>query len=431
MAVLNATQIANRALQKVGSQRIASGALLTEQSKVADEIRACYDILRRAELRRNVWRFSIRNVAIRALNLVTQNVTFGTWASGTTYKQNDIITGSDSQLYISLIASNTGNDPTSTLGKWTLYFGPLQANQYVTTFSLTQVYAIHQYALGSNGTVYTSLVGNNLGNDPTITPATWNSGTTYSSGNFVTGSDGSIYQSLAGSNLNHNPVGDGGVHWAELVADPVTGAFGWAVASNINANLAYYAGEMIYTLGSTTVYLSAVSNNQTNPTTDTTGSWITFTSNPTLSAVNFIYPIGSGPANDSTTRNVFMLPNGFLREAPQAPKAQRNAFLGGPAGLYANDWNYENQCFTSAYQGPIIYRFAADVSDPTLFDAMFVEGFACRIALEVCETLTQSTKKLNGIAQEYKKFMSEARVVNGIETGPTDPDLDEYIAVRV
>lgn len=430
MSVINATQIANRALQKVGSMRIPAGNLLTDTSKAADEVRACYDILRRAELRRNVWRFSIRSVALRALNATTQQITFGTWSSLSTYKLNDVVVGSDGQTYVSLIASNTNNDPTSTLGKWTLYFGPNQADQFVTAFSATQVYAVNQYAIGSNNTVYVSLVSNNLGNDPTVTPAAWSSLTTYNSGNFVTGSDGNVYQSVAGSNLNHNPVGDGGVHWT-LLAAATDGAIGWDVAQNINATNSYFAGELVYTLGSLTVYLSTISNNQNNPTTDTTGSWITFTTAPSLAAVNFIYPIGAGPVTDNTTRNVFLLPNGYLREAPQAPKAQRNAFLGGPAGLYANDWNYENQCFTSAYAGPIVYRFAADVSDPTLFDPLFVEGFANRIALEVCEPLTQSTEKLQGIAQEYKKFMSEARVVNGIETGPTDPDLDEYIAVRV
>lgn len=424
------TYIVNRALQKVGAQRIATGAFRTEQSKAADECRACYDGLRRAELRRNVWRFSIRTLAIRALNLVSQNVTFLAWAVGTTYKQNDVILGSDGQLYISLVGSNIGNDPTATNGFWVLYFGSLQANQYINTFSAAQIYAVNQYALGSNGTVYVSLVGNNLGNDPTVAPAVWSSLTTYASGNFVTGSDGNVYQSVAGTNLNHNPVGDGGVHWTLLVAN-TDGALGWDVATNVNANNSYFAGEMVYTLGSSTVYLSLVSGNQTNPLTDTTGSWLTFTSTPTLSAINFIYPVGSGPDTENFSRNVYMFPSGYLREAPQDPKASVGAFLGGPTGLLYDDWNFENQCFTSFDPGPVLFRFAADISDPTQFDPLFAEGFACRLGMEVCEPLTQSVEKINTIGAEYKKFMSEARVVNGIETGPTDPPLDDYIAVRV
>ena len=48
---VNITQLANRALQHCGAPRIAAGALLTEDSKNASEIRECYDPLRRAEHR--------------------------------------------------------------------------------------------------------------------------------------------------------------------------------------------------------------------------------------------------------------------------------------------------------------------------------------------------------------------------------------------
>lgn len=377
MSVITPTQIANRALQRVGSQRIAAGALLTENSKAADEIRACYDILRRAELRRNIWRFSIRVLALRALNPDMQLVTFGAYAAGTTYAINDVVVGSDGQSYYSLAAANTGNDPTMSPSKWALYFGTNIATPFAQTYA---------------------------------------SGTTYAKGNLVIGSDGQTYKSLANGNIGNNPVTDAGVHWA-------------LDTNNNNAGLSFYAGELVY--NTNTAYLSLVSNNSTNPVTDTTGSWLTFATAPTLSNVNFIYPVGSGPSSETTTANVFMLPVGFLREAPQDPKAGRNAFLGGPSGTRFDDWNFENQCITSFDRGPILFRFAADMADTTLFDPLFVEGLACRIALEICEPLTQSAEKLQAIAGEYKKFMGEARTVNGIETGPTEPPIDEYIAVRV
>jgi hypothetical protein len=64
------------------------------------------------------------------------------------------------------------------------------------------------------------------------------------------------------------------------------------------------------------------------------------------------------------------------------------------------------------------------------FDPMFVEGFGSRIALETCEPITQSTEKLKAIAGEYKTFMGEARTVNAIEQGPTEPPEDDYITCR-
>ncbi len=63
-------------------------------------------------------------------------------------------------------------------------------------------------------------------------------------------------------------------------------------------------------------------------------------------------------------------------------------------------------------------------------DPMFCEGLSCRIAIEVCEPLTQSTSKLAGITAEYKQFMGDARQVNGIEVGPVEPTEDEFITCR-
>jgi hypothetical protein len=375
MSVITPTQIANRALQRVGDARIPAGTLLTDTSKAADEIRACYDMLRRAELRRNVWRFSIRVLALRALNPDMQRVTFGAYASGTTYVQNDVVVASDGQSYYSLAAGNVANNPVSSPSQWALYFGTDIATPFVRAFSLVTTYAI---------------------------------------GNLVLGSDNQTYKSLAGGNVGHDPTTDAGVHWA--------------LDANNNSGLSFYAGELVF--NTTTVYLSLVNGNTTDPVTDTTGSWLTFSTTPSLANVNFIYPIGSGPSSQSSTRNVFILPVGFVREAPQEPKAGSNAFLGGPAGLRYRDWNFENKCITSNETGPILFRFAADVADTMLFDPLFAEGFACRIALEVCEPLTQSTEKMQMITAEYKKFMGEARTVNGIETGPVEPPIDEYIAVR-
>jgi hypothetical protein len=425
---LTKVDIINRALQKLGQARVAS---TIDWSAAAQEAKFMYDEMRRVELRRRVWVFSIRNVAIRALNGATQNVTFGTWSSVATYAQNDIVTGSDGQTWISILGSNTGNDPTLTDGLWTLYNGPMQASQFVTTYSASQVYAVNQYAIGSNGTTYISLVNNNLGNDPTVAPGAWLVGTTYASGKFVTGSDGKVYQSLAGGNVGHNPVGDGGVHWTLLAVQASTGAIGWAVAATVVGAVSYFAGELVYALGSLVVYLSTVSNNLTNPTTDTTGSWITMTTAPSLSVVNFIYPIGSGPDTENTSRNVYILPNGYLRRAAQAPKSSQNAFLGGPAGLRYDDWNVENGCFTTFDFGPIVFRFAADEANVAIFDPMFREGLACRMALELARPLTKSKSILQDMGTEYKKFMNEAGLVNAIEKGAEDPAIDEYISVRV
>lgn len=385
--MVSETQIANRALQRVGAARIGeidtADTVWTEDSKNASEIRACYDLLRRAEQRRNVWRFAIRRVAIRPIDLDTKFVTFGLFNIATNYGLNDVVLGSDGVIYISKVAGNVGHDPA--LRNWTywgLYFLSDAVQEYV---------------------------------------GTWSSTITYAKGDHSVGSDGTVYLSQIDANLNHNPVGDNGTNWvaASSVGDD-TQPSAYATSS-----VSYYAGELVYQ--GATVYFSLQNNNTDAPPS---AKWMTFTTAPTLSLPNFIYPIGAGPFTDTATRNVYRLPVGFLRQAPQAPKAGSTSFLGAPSGLSYNDWEFGENYIITIDSGVIVFRFGADVADPTQFDPMFVEGLAARIAFEVCEPLTQSGSKLQAIAGEYKQFMSEARTVNGIEEGPTQPPEDDYIECR-
>lgn len=391
MSVITQTQIANRVCQKVGAELIAAGALLTEDSKQANEIRNCYDILRRSELRRRVWRFSIRKTALRPIGLTTKQLTFATYAAGTTYAQNDIVIGDDGQTYFSRVAGNIGNTPSTSPTDWTLYFGPDVATEFITT---------------------------------------WGSGFTYSLYDHAIGSDGASYISLVNNNTNYNPVGDGGVHW---MADSSS----FAMATNVS----FFAGELVH-IGNT-VYLSLTNNNgqgtvNTVPQNYITGlpppnaiTWLTLTAQPAVAPMNFIYPLGAGPNQDQRTKNVYRLPVGWLREAPQDPKAGGALYLGAPDGSKFEDWNYEGNYFTSDDNAVIPYRFAADIQNVMEFDPLFVEGFVCRMGFEVCEPLTQSSAKKSEIGAQYKQFMTEAGLVNGLDNGPVYPPEDSYITTRL
>jgi hypothetical protein len=81
--------------------------------------------------------------------------------------------------------------------------------------------------------------------------------------------------------------------------------------------------------------------------------------------------------------------------------------------------------------GPILLRFVADVTLVDTMDPMFCEGLACSLAIAVCERITQSTEKWNKCTAEYRRIMGEARIVNGIETGPVQPPQDDYITARM
>ena len=102
-----------------------------------------------------------------------------------------------------------------------------------------------------------------------------------------------------------------------------------------------------------------------------------------------------------------------------------------PSGLPQDDWEFEGDFIVTRDVVVIVLRFVADIQDVTRMDPMFCEGLAARMGLELCEPLTQSSEKLQAIGSIYKLTMGEARAVNGIETGPTEAPLDDYIATRI
>lgn len=374
------TDVANLAVGLLGAaDLIAAGALRTEDSRNAATLRNNYDDIRKSELRRNVWRFAIRTEALRPVGDFSKLITFGTWAIGTTYAVNDIVLASDGAVYYSLVASNLANDPTTSPASWTFYFGNLLVQEYVMT---------------------------------------WSASITYDLRNHVVGSDGSVYRSIQDGNLNKNPV-----------SQPTW----WTLATSVDStdlttadNQDYWSGELVYV--GRNVYLSKFSSNSTDPGN---AKWLLLSTTPALVDPNFVYPIGAGPTNQFATRNAYRLPNGFLRQAPEDPKQGSVSSLGSPSALPYRDWNFESDWMTTRDVGPILFRFVADQRDVTKFDSMFTYGFAARLAADNCEALTQSGAKRQLAEKQYEKYMTEARMVNGIEVGPTEAPLDDYIACRI
>jgi len=135
--------IMNRALQRVGQTRIAS---LTEDSKACDEVTFCYDKLRIAEMRRNVWVFSIRTAALRPYNppvpantqtgaaatLGTMQLVPAAWSATNNYLPGSIVSFTNGRYYFSRDA-NLNSSPDTNPIDWAQYFGPRTVEPYDTT----------------------------------------------------------------------------------------------------------------------------------------------------------------------------------------------------------------------------------------------------------------------------------------------------------
>lgn len=386
----------NRALQHLGQTRIAA---VTEVSKNNSTIQACYEHLREAELRRNVWRFAIRENFLRGVQ-DTQG-TVGTvtlyptmvlvpeaWSVTATYVTGAIVLYTDGYFYQALAPIVAGVTP-GPGSPWAEYFGNMTVTPYDTTGS-TAYYAgeIVYTPVGVNPGIYMSLLnlnGNTANNPaataPTVTPL-WSASIAYNVGETVTYLS-VIYQSTEDLNFNQTPTGTGP----------------WIAVPGTQPDV--MQGQNWLKLGST------------------------------VKSLKLVYPAGAGPMSQSSTQNIFQLPNGFLRKAPTNPKLGNMSYLGRPSNPLVDDWLFEGNFLISGFAAPLYLRSVCDWRDVSTMDPMFCEGLAARIAFETCEALTQSDAKMQLIAKDYTNFMNEAREVNGIETGAEEPPLDDYLACRL
>jgi hypothetical protein len=511
--------IANRACQQMGVRQIAA---FTDDSVQAQEIGFNYDKLRRAELRRNIWQFAIRNAAIRPITTGMMLISPALWASTTTYTFGSIVVDSIGVAWQSKLQDNLNQAPGVIWSAWEVYCGPVVAQPFDTTggttyysgelifetpgdgsysvymslsdgngqdprapsgWDLTVQYIKDQvvqyypawavgttYAAGAgvsyNNISYISLAGSNTGNEPDISPSKWvvapttmaptyySSTTAYVIGQFVTylGSNyvciaattgnlptnasfwaaqsaGTYYASLIDFNLNNSP-GSSPAPWqvgtSYSTGNTVAGSDGYIYSSVGNTNL---GNNPTTTIGYWTNTNVLVPWTTTNPFGSANTAWLQLS--VALKDLQIVYPIGSGPSYQSQTKNVYRLPANFLRQAPQDPKAGASSYLGAPSGISYTDWEFQGKYIVTRDTFPIMFRFVADVQDVSAFDDLFCEMLAARIGDETVERVSQQSQKRAVIMASYKEARAAAIMVNGIETGPVEPATDDYIQCRL
>jgi hypothetical protein len=426
--------IANRGLDHIGSTRIDQALGFSELSRQSSAVAGIYDKLRRAELQRNTWRFAIKEAWLRAIDTNTTLLVPSLWSSTTTYFVGSIVADQYGTAWISNTANNVGNDPLLT-SAWDEYFGPTAVPLWDATGKTAYGTGELVYTTPGDGTnrVYLSLIANN--SDNPATPTAWSSTAVYDQNQVVTVA-ATAYMSRIDFNLNQNPA-------TTFVAE-------WAIGTTyaINAKVTGSDGVIYQSIGNGNVGFDPTTRADKWTNTGVLSPWDTtfvsgagsinwrqiggaeFPGGVTVRPLNNNYPLGAGPSWQSTTRNAFRLPAGFLRKAPSDPKAGSLSYLGAASGLDYRDWNLESEYLTSSQTGPILLRFVADTVDVTKFDDMFCEGLGARIGTEVCETLTQSTAKKQAAASEYQKFMSEARTVNAVLVGAIEQPVDDWVECR-
>lgn len=411
-AFLDSLDIANRALDNLGLPHILSVDEDSTRNAVMSNV---YDKLREAELERNTWKFAKRKVWLRPVTSTSRLLSPDLYNPNETYLPGAIVADANGDLWFSKQADNYGNVP-GVSDAWDSYYGPMAIDLYnsaipynageivwkpgcfagtfviflsmisnnlevpdvADAWSSTQQYDLNDRVTYS-GQMWRSTITNNLSITPAAPPLAYSSGTVYNTGDTALASDGFIYTATTNNTVGIDPIDDDGTFWTKGTVA------GWTmVPTQLTAS----------------------------------GAWMPLFSNMINMGPEYIYVAPTTPVNGRQL-NVFRIPAGGLRRA----KVQYRQRVG------ADDWEPHGEFITSA-DAVLLYEHIANIKDVRKMDAMFCEGLAARMAEETCERLTGSDTKVTLMISKYNRFMNEARIINGIEMGPEEPDEDDYITVR-
>lgn len=93
-------------------------------------------------------------------------------------------------------------------------------------------------------------------------------------------------------------------------------------------------------------------------------------------------------------------------------------------------WAVEQNAVRTDMAAPLLIRYVSRVTNSGLFDPLFVEALACKLAFEACETITQSGAKKEMASKEYKGALSEASRCNAIENPPDEFPRGSWLEAR-
>ncbi len=93
-------------------------------------------------------------------------------------------------------------------------------------------------------------------------------------------------------------------------------------------------------------------------------------------------------------------------------------------------YSIENGFILTDYEAPLKIRYISRIENTSLYDPLFVEVLACKLAMEACETLTQSETKFTRCADQYKWALTEAVRQDAIEMAPEEFPDGSWLDVR-
>lgn len=117
----------------------------------------------------------------------------------------------------------------------------------------------------------------------------------------------------------------------------------------------------------------------------------------------------------------YTLPSDCLRLLPPDVSVNYNT----------HDWQIEGRKILTDEGAPLQVRYIKREEDPNQYDSLFIECLSAKIAIELCEQLTQSNGKGQAARDDYIRAIREARKMNAFENISAEQMTDTWITCRV
>lgn len=80
---------------------------------------------------------------------------------------------------------------------------------------------------------------------------------------------------------------------------------------------------------------------------------------------------------------------------------------------------------------PLSVKYVANVTDASQFSPLFVQAVGCRLAMDLCQKLTNSGSLKEGIRADYKQILAAALRSDAIQKPPVQPPDNSWINSRL
>lgn len=97
----------------------------------------------------------------------------------------------------------------------------------------------------------------------------------------------------------------------------------------------------------------------------------------------------------------------------------------------ASDYEYEGGEVITNLPGPLWVRVIVDVENTALWDDLFVETFAARLAYQICDRVAGDLQRKQECRGEYQANLIAAAGVDAMENPPIEEEEDSWVLARM